>query len=414
MKDIKVNFYLDADKENQAGQCPIMVRSRHNSAKLIRRATGELCKASGWDTRKKLPKDPHQKNVVTALEKSIVDQYKTLAERNPAATLADVWSELKGEGSTAPRSTRIVDWVDHYLQNAPYAKSYTRGVMLLKVHLKGQHNLTFDKLTQTRVDSLCKAMADAGKSSNTILKTLKFVKQVAKMARDEGVKVATLDFKAPKNYHREARTEIRLTFDEIKKIQALTFDDKNEERARDLFVLQCFTGLRHVDIVQITPEHIHKNFIGVRQQKTGRYVYVTTHKYSTPIINKYLAKAKSNAALFDHFKQQYYNRTIKTIARRAKLKDKVKQTVYNGPYQETTEVKKWRLVKSHTGRRTFARLLSQFGLDEQTIALEMGHSAASITQHYIGSRDHLERIQEVQKAWSRAEKQEVETLMSVA
>lgn len=419
MKDIKVNFYLDKSKANQAGKCPIMVRSRHNSDKLIRKATGELCLPSEWSEKKKLPSDAHQKNVLTALENSIVSQYKALVERNPGANLQDVWSAIKGEGGSynVPKSTKVVDWVDHYLENSPHALSYTRGVKLLSVHLKGKHNLTFDQLTQARVDSLCKTMSDAKKSSNTILKTLKFLKQVAKMARDEGVKVATLDFKAPKNYHRKARTEIRLTFQDIKKIQALELDDENLKKAKDLFLLQCFSGLRHVDIVKLTPSHINKNFIAVRQQKTGNEVFVTLNKYSNPIINRYLAKAESHTSLlFNDFKQQYYNRAIKDIAEAAGLHEKVKQIIYYGQAEEAGEFSKYKLVKSHTGRRSFARLLSHLGLDEQVIALEMGHSAVSITQHYIGSPDHLKRIKQVQSAWNKAEQvfSERKAIMKVA
>lgn len=419
MKDIKVNFYLDKSKANQAGKCPIMVRSRHNSDKLIRKATGEVCLPSEWLKKSRLPKDPHQKSLLTAVENSIVSQYKILVERNPRANLRDVWNVIKGDGGAAdaPKSTKIVDWVDHYLQNSPHTYGYTRGVKLLQVHLQGKHNLTFDQLTQTRVDSLCKTMADSKKSSNTILKTLKFLKQVAKMARDEGVKVATLDFKAPKNYHRKARTEIRLTFQEIKKIQALEIEDQNLKKAKDLFLLQCFSGLRHVDIVKLTPGHINKNFIAIRQQKTSNEVFVTLNKYSTPIINKYLSKAQSNTSLlFDDFKQQYYNRAIKDIAEDAGLTEKVKQVIYYGQTEEVDEFPKYKLVKSHTGRRSFARLLSHLGLDEQVIALEMGHSAISITQHYIGSPHHMKRIKQVQAAWNKAEQvfSERKALMKVA
>lgn len=413
MKDIKVNFYLAYDKENDAGCCPVMVRSRHNSTKLIRRGTGEICKPSEWSDSKGTAKDVVLKSKLAGLEKRIHDIYEELSTRNPSTTLEHVMQVINGSDNRhVPKSTRVVDWVDHYLKNSPNNESYTRGVRLLKVHMKGKHDLTFDQLSQTRIDSLCKALADKGKSSNTILKVLKFIKQVAKMAQDEGVRVGSLNLRAPKSYHRKARTEIRLTFDEIKKIQEVKLTDPNEQRARDLFLVQCFTGLRHVDVIRLTSEHINlrDGFICIRQQKTGNEVCVTLHKYSLPIINKYLkdaaAAAHSEAAapLFAHFKQQYYNRALKSIAEEAKLSDSVREIVYSGPKEVVSDKPKHKLMKSHTGRRSFARLLSNMGLEESIIAEELGHNSISVTRHYIGSSEHVARMQTVRAAWNRIEK----------
>lgn len=419
MKTIKVNFYRALDKENNAGSCPIMVRSRHNSTKLIRRGTGINCKASEWNEDKGMAKDPTLKNKLAGLEKRIHDIYDELSTRNPATTLDQVMQIINGtDNQHVPKSTRVVDWVDHYLANSPNNESYTRGVKLLKVHMKGKHDLTFDQLSQTRIDSLCRTLADKGKSSNTILKVLKFIKQVAKMARDLGVKVGSLDLRAPKSYHRKARTEIRLTFEEIKKIQEVKLTDSNEQAARDLFLVQCFTGLRHVDVVRLTTEHIHLSdgFICINQQKTGNEVCVTLNKYSIPIIKKYLKAVDGPAdVLFHHFKQQYYNRALKSIAAQAELDDVVRQKVYSGPNEIVTDEPKHKLMKSHTGRRTFARLLSNMELEESIIAEEMGHTSTSVTRHYIGSSEHVARMQKVKAAWNRIEKtKEGKAVMKIA
>ena len=426
MKSIKVNFYLDDSKENGSGLCPIWIRSRHNSKSLIRKSTGLLCEGEidKETKRKKLPpKLPVDlRNKIQSLENEIEMAYHELSIDSQAITLHDVWDKLRpkpeGGASQAPRSTRIVDWIEHYINSSPYSPGYTRGVKLLRAHLTGRYtwkgmkmktvkafapNLTFAELNQSKVDALSKHMADQGKSTGTILKTIKFLKQVSKMARDEGIKVGSLDFKPPKNFINKAKTEIRLTFDEILKIQSVKLKAGSpEEEVRDLFLLQCYTGFRHSDLVGLTRENINRDFIQVRQKKTGEDVFVTLHKYSNPIITKYLANVHDNTSnIFPKLGQQYYNRAIKSISDKAGLTDMVKQTSFHGSTERIIEEPKFKLIRSHTGRRSFSRLLAGMGLPEEIISEEMGHNTKSITRHYIGNSEHRERIRLVQAAWER-------------
>lgn len=423
---MKVNYYLREDAQNSEGLCPIWTRSKINSESTIRKPTGMFCKPSKWGTKKKKnwPNgDTDLENKLVALKARIQDAHEELRKskvHNP--NLNDIWSKLFPDGAAkeAPTSHKIVDWIDHYLETSPYSQGYIRGVKLLRAHLTGKYmwkgkrmktvkafdpGLTFAELTQTKVDKFCRHLADQGKSTGTILKVIKFLKQVSKMARDQGIPVGTLDFKAPKNYQRKEKTEVRLTFDEVMKIQSVKIKDANHIVIRDLFLLQCFTGLSHVDLMKLSAEDIKDDYIQTRRQKTAQDVYVTLHRYSIPIINKYLAAtADATSPLFPQFTQQFYNRTIKEVAELAGLTEEVKVIRYVGPREEISTRPKFECISSHTGRRTLARLLSQMGLSEDTIAEELGHNTRSITAHYIGGLDHQERIRNVQAAWDKAAK----------
>lgn len=416
MKNIRVNFYLEKSKMNSSGQCPIWVRSRHNSSTLIRKSTGLYCEASKWDSRRKLPKDAHLKNQVISLEKQILDAYQQLG---PGSNLDDAWTELlqeTGSNSAVPKSRKVVDWIDYYLKVSPYSPGYVRGANLLKAHLTGKYlwkgkkqknlkafapGLTFDQVTQTKVDALARHITEQGKSTSTVLKAIKFLRQVCKIARDEGVRVGTLDFKAPKNFIKRVRSEIRLTLEEIADIAKTDISNENHRIVRDLFLLQCFTGLRHVDLMKLTPANVYDDYLEVKQQKTGDMVYPTLHQRSKAILNKYLALAPDgHSPMFPQFTQQYYNRTLKVIGEMAGLDETVRQVAYHGAIEQIKEGPKYSFLTSHTGRRSFARLLSQAGVDEQLISEEMGHFTRNITSHYIGGSEHRERIAIVQKAWS--------------
>jgi integrase len=126
---------------------------------------------------------------------------------------------------------------------------------------------------------------------------------------------------------------------------------------------------------------------------------VTLNKVSRTIAAKYAKGKKKTEILFPEYSQQFFNRVIKAIARRAGLKEGVKGISYSGSNEIINEVQKFKLIKTHTGRRSFSRLLSIAGIAEELIAEEMGHNTTTITRHYIGNSEHRQRIRLVQTAW---------------
>lgn len=423
MKCIKVNFYPETGKENAAGKWPVWVRSRHNADTLIRKATGYMINRGDWNKKKNCPKDVDVKNQLSNLEKQIQDTYAGLAKNNQRVSLADVWDVIRPKPGTSakPQSVRIVDWIEHFVKSSPDTAGYVRGVKSVRLHLTGQYvergktkkehegfapRLTFKDLNQSKIDALCRHMADHRKSTGTILKVIKFLRQLAKKAADEGVQVASTTFKAPKNFggSRKVKTEVRLTYGEIKKIAGLQLPDGGEKVVRDQFLLQCYTGLRWSDAARLTADDLHDNYIEIKQKKTGQICTPTLGIYAKPIVDAYRVKAESGTSkLFPKLTQEYFNRTIKTIAEKAGIQDTVKVTSYFGAVEEISEGRKCDLVKSHTARRSFSRMLSLLGVSDQMISMEMGHLTQSLVQHYIGSPEHTERIRLVQEAWKKAE-----------
>lgn len=417
MKTIRVNFFLDTSRINSEDKSPIRVRSRHNSDRLIIKSTGYFCKTANWDKKKSIPKESHLYNQVTSLEMRIKEEYEAMVKEDDSVSLADVWDRLfPTEGSykqDIPRSKKIVDWVDFYLKHSPNSKDYARGVKLLRVHLAGDSrkgkakafnpNLRFEDINQTSVNAFCAHMAKEGKSTGTIIKAIKFLKQISKVAADHKMKIGSLDFKPPRNFLNKAKTEIRLSLLEIEKIADTKQLNKGHEVIKDIFLAQCFSGMRFSDVMRLTPKDFHNDFVEYKQQKTGDLVLTTLHRFSKPLFAKYLKGKKDSEFIFPQHKQQFINREIKNIARAAGLKESVKVTLYKGASMSESDIPKYKLVSSHTGRRSFSRILSMVGLSEKIIAEEMGHKVQSITQHYIGGTEHRERIKIVQKAWEKAD-----------
>ena len=58
-------------------------------------------------------------------------------------------------------------------------------------------------------------------------------------------------------------------------------------KIRDLFVLNCHTGLRHSDWPKVTLENIDENKLYVKTQKTNEPVIIPVHPIIIEIINRY-------------------------------------------------------------------------------------------------------------------------------
>lgn len=423
MKFLKVKFSLDLNRINAAGKAPIRVRSRHNTKKAIVRATGLFCDPKTFNDGS--PKDTILRNQLRAYASKIEAIYEALP---PGSTLADVWSAMNpAEGVYArPTSVKIVDWIEHYKSNSPYGSGYARGAEIIRVHLCGisrkskkdqikafNPDLRFDQLNQSTVDALCRHIVAQGRGTGAAAKLVKFLRLVAKMAANNKVEVGATDFKLPKNYGKRKTPQIRLEFRELMKIHHLALKG-TEAEVRDMFLLTAYTGLRHSDVTALTPANCFGEFLHFRQKKTVDEAAVTLHRFSKPIIKKYAAGKQTDEKLFPELTQQAYNRMIKEITKKAGIDEPTAMISVSvnaaGQLVETVkQVPKYKMMRSHTGRRTFARILALLRVDESVIAEEMGHNGGGITRHYIGNSDHESRIKSVQKAWNKADVKTLKT-----
>jgi hypothetical protein len=416
MNTLKVNFFVDADRINSEGLAPIRVRSKHASTKLIIRQTGFFIEPNQWVNGK--PKNYIIEKKLDDLKNQIKKTYHNLTEEGDAVSLADVWETLFPENEKTKKvsSQKIVDWIDYYRNNSPYSYDYLRGAEDIRIQLTGKNKkgkvfgkgynpgLKFSDLNQTVIDALSIHMVrDNRLTTGQVVKVIKHLRQMAKMATNLKMEVGSITFKAPKNFNKKTKNQIRLTFNELMKIKNTDLSDNDEKNVRDMFLFLAFTGLRHSDFIRITLQDDEGDFLDLKQNKTSEAVVVTINKYSRAILDKY-SKGKSKVDLvFPVYTQFAFNTLVHVVARKAGLNELVNVTKHYGTKQETEQRKKYQEIASHTGRRSCSRILAVLGVAEDIIAEELGQSNGSITRHYIGNSDHMERVRVVQDAWNRAE-----------
>lgn len=169
-----------------------------------------------------------------------------------------------------------------------------------------------------------------------------------------------------------------LTEDEIKRVIAYNPDNKTEAIVQQQFVLGCLTGARHSDYSRFTQANI---------TPTGNLVYVSqkTHIKAelplSPVAKDILfaTEGKYPQAYKVILSDTAFNDTLRRICYLCDI-DQTIQLYRNGQFW-TGE--KWKVISSHTSRRSFCTNLYLRCRDLLLVSRLAGHSSTTMTERYI-------------------------------
>lgn len=147
------------------------------------------------------------------------------------------------------------------------------------------------------------------------------------------------------------------------------------ERARGLFLIGCYTGLRVSDFSRLRDAHIGR-FITIKTQKTGTSVVIPIHPVVREIINR-------GFDLSDTITDQKLNGHIKELCRMAGITQEVLVNRNVGGQNVEVVMPKYQLVSSHTARRSFATNAYKSGVPTIAIMKITGHTKESTFLKYI-------------------------------
>jgi integrase len=164
----------------------------------------------------------------------------------------------------------------------------------------------------------------------------------------------------------------------LQKIYSLDLSQKPQlEKVRDLFIIAAWTGLRFGDFTSIKPEFIKGDFLHIEQHKTLGKVTIPVHPIVLEILNKY------KGILPPEISNQKFNEDLKKIGQLAELTEPVYKTITKGGVRISTKYKKWELITSHSGRRSFASNLYKSGFPAKSIMKITGHKTEEAFYKYI-------------------------------
>ncbi len=438
------------------GLAPIFLRVQDFKSGLqIKQKTGLLIAPSVWEKRSdekaldkfmKIPDLARTLNACTEIRRAINAQFEAghLMSKDEVRemTQAIVYREEKqaeeeaaaakaAEEAEAKRMT-LRKFIDQFRADIAAGRRMTdKGTLyapgtinainqacerLKKFEKHKKHVYDFDEIDMAFYKDYTAYLNAQGYAINTTGKCIKQLKAIMALAESEGYhsngKYKDKRFKGT----RVEVDSIYLTKEDLEAIRKVDLRNRGYgfDLARDIFFVGVWTAQRVSDYNNIHREDIETytkrsivdvpdpenpgktkpivqekeiTVINIKQKKTGARVAIPCSSELKAILEKYDFN-------IPHLSDQNINDNIKEIARLAGLTDKVRMTTTKGGRVGEEWVEKYKLVHSHTARRTGATLMYLAGMDIYDIMKITGHSTPVMLKKYIKA-DELEVVDKI-------------------
>lgn len=385
-----IKFYLRPDRKKREGEEPVWVRVIVNRRK-VELFTYQYANPKRWDVNKgRLKGASRQDNYfnlrLANIEKQIFELRDTMERAEKQFSVVDVRIMLKN--GSKPNDITFLEYGKKYVAKIKlnkreygpavivqyqttmvhfesYLDSIKRKHLLLREvdtnHLSGfEDYLTTQYINPTLNRRMLRS------TSNKYLSRIRTILNSAVRAGAIDRSPFQLGFKL------KATKCIReaLTLEEIEAIANHSLGhNPSLERARSLFLWECYTGIRWSDAQALRADDIkfdkksNRYWVLIRQKKTGEVLEI-------PLISK---------ALTEYHKHQLYREASGFILPRLSNQ---KMNTYLRVICELTGITK--KVTTHIGRHTFATtILQQEGeIDIATISKMLGHTSIKSTSIY--------------------------------
>lgn len=196
---------------------------------------------------------------------------------------------------------------------------------------------------------------------NSTTKHLKFLKKIVNLA----VANCYITYN-PLNIYKVEREPVEIDFlneEELRKIINFDTPIPRFERARDMFLFGCFTGLSYIDIKTLLPEHIERDnegriWIKKRRVKTGVLSRIPLLPMAKMILDKY----KGGERMLPIQDPADINKYLKDIAILCNINKR---------------------ITFHTSRHTFASTVTLANnISLEVVSKMLGHTNTRMTTHY--------------------------------
>lgn len=218
-------------------------------------------------------------------------------------------------------------------------------------------------------------------ATNSIGKCISDIKVILNRAAEEGLN-SNLRFKTFKVL-RETPDKIFLDEAELQAMYELDLSDRPAyDRVRDMFLIGCYTSLRYSDFTKLAPEHFTGDKIYIETEKQMKPAIIPLHSIVKEIMKKYngeMPQAVSNMKM---------NKRIKQIAKLLpQLQVKIPVYGTKGGTRTLQMISKYKLVTTHTARRSFITNLLLKGFSPALLSKITGQDIKTIEKYNKATSD---------------------------
>jgi integrase len=290
------------------------------------------------------------------------------------------------------------EFIEQFIKDANITRQPTtiKSYKTTQAHLKGFgkkwnpiKNPDFEDITLKYYYEFVSYLGNEKKLAlNTIGKDIKNLKLFLSEAFDRGLHHTDVYKNKKFKVLKVDPDAIYLTEQELELIRKRDFSENPKlEKVRDAFLVGCFTGLRFSDLERLTMANVVGDFqyLRITPKKTKG---LSPDKITIPIFDqvreifkKYLVL--SNSILPPIISNQKTNEYLKDVGKQSGLTYFHKFEERVGSQTVCTEIEKYKLITSHTARRSFATNMYLLGNQPIDIMAVTGHRTESSFMRYI-------------------------------
>lgn len=418
--NIKRNIIFTTENRKKDGKLiidnvPIRMRVIYGG-KRIDFTTGYRIDSSKWDSNKqrvkngctnKLKQSASEINSDLSLyETDIQNIFKEfeLLEMKPTQEQVRVRFNLKRQGlnfedieDTKEQQKSLMDVFDEFVKESGTQNDWTDSTYekfaAAKNHLKEFDSaLTFESLTESGLIAYVNYLRDRRNMRNsTIGKQLGFLKWFLRWSKKKGYNNnITFETFKPKLKTTQKKV-IFLTWTELTQLKEYNIPETKKylDRVRDVFLFQCFSGLRYSDVFNLRRSDVKENHIEVTTVKTADSLIIELNDHSKAILNKYKDVHFEHDKILPVITNQKMNDYLKELAELAGIDEPIRETYYKGNERIDEITPKYALLGTHAGRRTFICNALSLGIPAQVVMKWTGHSDYKAMKPYIDIADDI-------------------------
>ncbi len=182
------------------------------------------------------------------------------------------------------------------------------------------------------------------------------------------------------SYSEKEKEVIFLTIEELFLLTNFHFESERLSKARDIYCFGCYTGLRISDINQLRHDQIIANTIVKKIQKTNQFERIPLNKFALKILSTY---EDYPVKALPKLSAQKLNKYIKDCCKEAEIDSPVSYIDYRAGKAIEFTKPKYKLITSHTARKTFVTNSLILGMNVKAIKDITGHKKDSTFNKYL-------------------------------
>lgn len=356
---------------------------------------GESCSENEWRNGRAVGKGSTRLNAVIAQKVADIDTIFQRCEvvhgRYPTN------EELKNcvKGVVASSGT-VTDCLDEFTSvegsRGGWAYSTVQKFRTLKMHVtEYDRNARINSVDDVWLHGFVAHLQRHGMRNTTIAKNLKlfrwFLSWASREKHYEGNSHTT--FRPKLKGTTQANDIIYLEWDELQTLINAELPEALHIH-RQVFVFQCFTGLRYSDLYNLRKKDISDGRMKITTKKTADTLTIDLNDTALAILDELSVCATRGKAL-PVISNVNYNLAIHDMCRLAGLDRAVTKVYYVGGVRHEESGELWQFVTSHAARRTFVVNALRLKIPAEVIMSWTGHKDYDAMKPYIKIVDELKR-----------------------